>query len=620
MLTNVLGSLIASISGSGSTSGLVKDGVTGINSGLTATPGFVNAVTPTGVAAAPQAYLTMLFFDERFNFIAATDGGVVQTQVASSWTTSTVPLILASTKAPKNGYVYVYVSNRSDQHVYFDDFKVSVAAGNIIEENHYYSFGLKIAAISSKKLGNAGEGILKNDYQYNDKELYDDGELNWYDYGFRNYDAQIGRFVQLDPLADDYAVMTPYQYASNDPIANIDIDGLEGGTAVKGFVEVVASTSGASAMMSAGTGLSEVIIIGHAVSKAAKASSWLGTLSKVGGALMKAADIVTDFLPVVGPLKDIYQGIKNGDGLQVVVGVAGLVADVATLGGSSAARGVIKTTVKQIGRLSKEGNVIDEVVKIGKKLVKHPPCGCFVAGTKVLTESGYKNIEDIKPGDIVLAYNDTTGVYSAKKVLHVFEYIRDTVYQINIGSEIINATSDHPFFIAGKWLRVGELSVGDSVVTYKGKKIAITNITLIAKRTTVHNFEVADFHTYYVSKAEVLVHNTACPVKLKGGKGPNIKGDGWEAANKAGKKAGRERYEGPVSGLDRIADKSTKRTLSEMKANDSYVQHYSTQIKDGVQHALNTGRKYILKLTRPNKITKPLKEAAANSKGRFIIR
>jgi hypothetical protein len=46
------------------------------------------------------------------------------------------------------------------------------------------------------------------------------------------YDAQIGRFPQLDPLTDDYPYLTPYQYASNDPITNIDIDGLEGGSAV----------------------------------------------------------------------------------------------------------------------------------------------------------------------------------------------------------------------------------------------------------------------------------------------------------------------------------------------------------------------------------------------------
>ena len=44
--------------------------------------------------------------------------------------------------------------------------------------------------------------MLKNDYLYNDKELFDDGDLNWYDYGFRNYDAQIGKSVQMDPQAD----------------------------------------------------------------------------------------------------------------------------------------------------------------------------------------------------------------------------------------------------------------------------------------------------------------------------------------------------------------------------------------------------------------------------------
>jgi len=63
--------------------------------------------------------------------------------------------------------------------------------------------------------------------------LDEDADLNWYDYGFRNYDPQIGRFMQLDPLTDSYPFLTPYQYASNDPITNIDIDGLEGGDVVK---------------------------------------------------------------------------------------------------------------------------------------------------------------------------------------------------------------------------------------------------------------------------------------------------------------------------------------------------------------------------------------------------
>ena len=130
-------------------------------------------------------------------------------------------------KAPKNGYVYIYVSNENDDAVYFDNFTVSDTRGRIIEEEHYYAFGLKIAGISSVKLGDLNEGMLDNKNLYNDKEIFDDADLNWYDYGFRNYDAQIGRFTQLDPLTDEYPELTPYQYASDEPIANVDMDGLE---------------------------------------------------------------------------------------------------------------------------------------------------------------------------------------------------------------------------------------------------------------------------------------------------------------------------------------------------------------------------------------------------------
>jgi hypothetical protein len=70
--------------------------------------------------------------------------------------------------------------------VYFDNFIVNDTRGRIIEEDHYYAFGLKIAGISSKKLPDPNEGSIDNKNFYNDKELFDDAELDWYDYGFRN--------------------------------------------------------------------------------------------------------------------------------------------------------------------------------------------------------------------------------------------------------------------------------------------------------------------------------------------------------------------------------------------------------------------------------------------------
>jgi RHS repeat-associated protein len=66
-------------------------------------------------------------------------------------------------------------------------------------------------------------------YGFNGKEKDENGEFGGttYDYGFRIYNANIARFLSVDPLTKDYPMLTPYQFASNSPIAGIDLDGLE---------------------------------------------------------------------------------------------------------------------------------------------------------------------------------------------------------------------------------------------------------------------------------------------------------------------------------------------------------------------------------------------------------
>ena len=67
-------------------------------------------------------------------------------------------------------------------------------------------------------------------YGFNGKEKDDDGEfgsITNYDYGFRIYNPAVGRFLSVDPLSPSYSMLTPYQFASNTPIAASDLDGLE---------------------------------------------------------------------------------------------------------------------------------------------------------------------------------------------------------------------------------------------------------------------------------------------------------------------------------------------------------------------------------------------------------
>ncbi len=296
----LLSSLAQAIGGPSTAGTLVHGSGTAITTNLNGVPGFPTAVEPnSNTTGTPQAYLTILFFDERFNFIAAADGGVSQAQVQSPWTTSTIPLTLTAVKAPKNGYAFIYVSNRSDQDVYFDNIAISIGEGNIVEENHYYAFGLKIAAISSKKLGDVNEGKLSNPYQYNDKEMLDeDAGLNWYDYGYRNYDPQIGRFAQSDPLKDYYPLVSPYQYAVNDPISKMDIQGLGPGDAVQDACSIARDFSYGSSITTDLDRVWQPIV--HAASSgvatASKTTSVIETAGKISSIVIHSALTVVNVL------------------------------------------------------------------------------------------------------------------------------------------------------------------------------------------------------------------------------------------------------------------------------------------------------------------------------------
>ncbi|WP_286438867.1 RHS repeat-associated core domain-containing protein [Bacteroides acidifaciens] len=114
-------------------------------------------------------------------------------------------------------------------HYYFCDHQGNVRAvlaqdGTVEETNDYYPFG---GLLSSSTSAAASAVNSVQPYKYNGKELDRKSGLDWYDYGARWYDAVLGRWHAVDPLAESYIGLSPYSYCDSNPVNRIDPDGMD---------------------------------------------------------------------------------------------------------------------------------------------------------------------------------------------------------------------------------------------------------------------------------------------------------------------------------------------------------------------------------------------------------
>lgn len=420
-------------------------------------------------------------------------------------------------------------------------------SGTRIATYNYDAWGMTTVSVVSS--ASSTDKLVANTYNpFRYRGYYYDNDLGMYYLGSRYYNQKWGRFLNADtssvlsasPLG--FTDKNLFAYCDNNPVARTD-DGGE-------FWHIVIG----AAVGAVGGAVSSIIsqaISGEEINWKAVGISAAG--GAVSGAITAACPCMAPVL--VGVVEGAISAATYAATEKIAYGRDPSLKDTLTVGITSGVMaGGLQFVGQQLGWIQ-----------------------CFAAGTLVATKNGLVPIEDIKPGDMVWATDEETGETALKEVVRLFQNETNEWVHITANGEEITCTPTHPFYVPQKgWTSAIDLRAGDILVMLNGEYVVVEQVQheLLESPDTTYNFEVEDYHTYYVGIDSLLVHNK-CKVETGGAKDYSIHDTRNGAFRAAKQEAGIPLSEQPIKvipSVDRMGKTIPGRTYV-FKGGKQIMQH-----------------------------------------------
>ena len=330
--------------------------------------------------------------------------------------------------------------------------------------------------------------MLRNPLRY--RGYYYDTETGFYYLQSRYYDPVNHRFINADSALyakkafDSFAYANLFSYCSNNPVSCVDESGNSwfsklvavAATVVVAAVAVTAVVASAGAVACAAGVMACAAGASTATMGAVSIAATVGCYTVAGGIGACALSDSTEILTGTNPIRDYVFGGNQKTYDTIKEGLAICTAGISMMADFARSSGV-----------------------------------CFVAGTEVLTDDGHSPIEQICAGELVWAWDEVTGEVALKRVVETYVNETNELVHLFVNGKEIVTTPSHPFYAPTKgWTVACQLRAGDILVTVNGEYVVVEKIQheLLDNPVLVYNFQVEDYHTYYVSSHGILVHNS----------------------------------------------------------------------------------------------------------------